>query len=282
MKQISQALQEHLGGTLTTLAECVKITRQDNVVIAFTTHDADLVIGGVTYKADGSYVRGALDETDSLKETSYDISGILDSQWLSESDIQAGLYDHAQIEVSVVNWAGLDQGCVTIRSGWLGEVARTGGKYTAALRGLHDLLERRVGDTYTPECRYDLGDERCRLNIQALTREGAVTQTLDSANFIDATRSEADGYFNYGKIVWTSGANQGLAIEARAWSQPAKQFTLWMPMPNQIAAGDRYTVCAGCDKRFSTCKAKFNNAANFGGFPHLPGLDKILQYPDSK
>ena len=33
-----------------------------------------------------------------------------------------------------------------------------------------------------------------------------------------------------------------------------------------------------CDKRFATCKAKFANALNFRGFPHLPGNDAAYGY----
>src|SRR5690606_41380149 len=35
-----------------------------------------------------------------------------------------------------------------------------------------------------------------------------------------------------------------------------------MPMP---AMGDAFSIVAGCDKLFATCKAKFGNAENFRG-----------------
>ena len=34
-----------------------------------------------------------------------------------------------------------------------------------------------------------------------------------------------------------------------------------------------------CDKRFSTCCETFNNAANFQGFPRMPGPDAVLAGP---
>ena len=37
-------------------------------------------------------------------------------------------------------------------------------------------------------------------------------------------------------------------------------------------------MTAGCDKSFATCKAKFDNAVNFRGFPHLPGNDAGYNY----
>jgi uncharacterized phage protein (TIGR02218 family) len=42
--------------------------------------------------------------------------------------------------------------------------------------------------------------------------------------------------------------------------------------------GDGFTVTAGCDKRFDTCSIRFANAANFRGFPHIPGNDVVIRY----
>ena len=47
-----------------------------------------------------------------------------------------------------------------------------------------------------------------------------------------------------------------------------------------IATGDAFTVTAGCDKRFATCRARFANAENFRGFPHIPGNDFVIALPD--
>jgi uncharacterized phage protein (TIGR02218 family) len=46
----------------------------------------------------------------------------------------------------------------------------------------------------------------------------------------------------------------------------------------QIGPGDGFTIVAGCDHSFATCKAKFANALNFRGFPHLPGNDVAYAY----
>ena len=53
---------------------------------------------------------------------------------------------------------------------------------------------------------------------------------------------------------------------------------LWQAMPQPIAAGDTFTVTAGCDKRFATCRDRFANGVNFRGFPHIPGNDFVTSY----
>lgn len=279
MKPISTALQSHLDGELTTLAYLVKITRTDGVVKGFTTHDQNISIGGVTFKADGAMTSSALQTSSTLAADNMEITGILNSDEVADADIAAGLYDHARVDVSVCNWADTSQGTLQLRRGWMGQIARAGLHYTAELRGLHDLLQRPIGAYYTPECRFDLGDSNCAVNITALTVTGSVTSLMDKANFIDTSRSEASGIFNYGKLMWTSGNNNGAAMEVKNWDADSQIFTLWLPMPTAIEIGDTYSVYPGCDKRFATCRNTFSNAANFGGFPYVPGIGNILKYP---
>ena len=45
-----------------------------------------------------------------------------------------------------------------------------------------------------------------------------------------------------------------------------------------VEVGNTFDIFAGCDKRFETCQAKFANAVNFRGFPHIPGQDTIIRY----
>jgi len=280
MKTISPALQAHLDGELTTLADIVKITRADGIVKAFTTHDANIEVDGIIYKADGAFSSAAMKSgTDGGGESVLAVEGILDSAEIGEDDIKAGLYDGARVEFAVVNWADPSQGKIVMRRGWLGEVTLAGGKYIAELRGMRDLLQRRIGGAYTPECRYDLGGAGCGVDIESLKVSGSVTGTIDNSAFVDYMRGETDGYFNYGKIVWTSGANAGAAMEIKRWDALNQTFYLWLPMSKAIAVGNSYEALPGCDKRFSTCKGKYSNGVNFGGFPHLPGVDRILQYP---
>ena len=54
---------------------------------------------------------------------------------------------------------------------------------------------------------------------------------------------------------------------------------LWQAPPEAIAAGDMFTVTAGCDKRFATCRDRFANGVNFRGFPTIPGNDFVIGYP---
>jgi len=281
MKTLGSLLQAHLDGETTTMARLVKITRQDGTVLGLSNHDRDLTVDGVSYRAREGMTPAVLTQISTLKTNDFEIEGVLDSASLLEEDLRAGLYDNAKIEVFLMNWAAPEQGAVKLRQGWLGEVKWVGGRFEASLRGMADLLQRRVGDIYTPECRHDFGDSKCCIALAALTVSGSVAQTLDATSFLDNSRGEETGYFDGGMLTWTSGANAGQSVEIKSWDMNTMTLTLWLPMERGIALGDTYQATPGCGKSFATCRDRFSNAVNFGGFPHLPGLAKILAYPDS-
>ena len=107
-----------------------------------------------------------------------------------------------------------------------------------------------------------------------------MTAASDLYGFTDTTRTEIDGHWDGGLITWTSGANAGRKMDVRTFA--AGVFTLFLPMPSEIATGDGYSIQLGCDKTFSTCCARFSNGVNFRGEPHVPGTDAVLDYPDGK
>jgi hypothetical protein len=91
--------------------------------------------------------------------------------------------------------------------------------------------------------------------------------------FINYTYSLA--YFAYGTITFTSGQNKGFKTEIKTSSVGSLTFAL--PLPYKPAPGDTYTVVAGCDRQFGTCKARFNNVVNFRGEHLLPGTDNLVR-----
>jgi uncharacterized phage protein (TIGR02218 family) len=68
----------------------------------------------------------------------------------------------------------------------------------------------------------------------------------------------------------------------RSWDAATGMLSLFLPALYPIQAGDTCTIRPGCDKSFGTCQAKFDNVANFRGFPHVPGTDQVLSYPDEQ
>ncbi len=275
MKTISPELALHLEGEVTTLATCWKLTRRDETVMGFTEHDKALIIEGVTYEAASGFTRSAINTQADLSADNLDLEGMLSSTSITEPDIMAGLYDFAEIEIFMVNYADLSQGKLKLRRGWLGEVSLNRQKFVAEVRGLMQALSQQIGALYSPACRANLGDARCKVNMAGFTVTGTVTAVTDNQNFKDSAREEEAGYFNFGNITFTSGNNAGLSMEVKTYSPGIIELVFAMPYSVQV--GDAYTMQAGCDKTLGTCKGRFNNVLNFRGEPHVPGTDAMLQ-----
>src|SRR5205085_9990681 len=90
-----------------------------------------------------------------------------------------------------------------------------------------------------------------------------------------------DGAFTAGRFAFTAGANAGFAVEVKTHrvALDGVLIELWQAPPEPISAGDTFTVTAGCDKRFATCRDRFENSVNFRGFPKIPGNDFVISYP---
>jgi uncharacterized phage protein (TIGR02218 family) len=212
-----------------------------------------------------------------------DISGALADDELTEADLAAGRYDAAAIEVFIVDWSEPALN-VLLMKGALGEVRREGAAFTAELRSLTHRLAEDSGRLYTATCNADLGDARCTIDLtDAAFRGSGTVATLDGAAIFHASGlgDFDDGWFTAGKISFTAGANDGLAVEVKTHRVDAGgvSIELWQQMPEPIAAGDTFVVTAGCDKRFATCRDRFDNTVNFRGFPHIPGNDFVISIP---
>ena len=281
MRPIPPGLAAHLEGGATTLCHCWKLTRRDAAVFGFTDHDRDLVFAGVTFAA-----RTGLEAAEAASELGFavgggEVSGALVSAGITEDDLAAGLYDNASVETWLVNWVSPDERLL-LDVASIGEIRRADGAFVAEVRGPMHRLDEERGRLYTATCSAESGDPKCCVNLPGFSAAGVVTGT-DGALGVrtNSLGGYADGWFTGGKLTWTGGANAGLAVEVKAHRAVggAAELDLWQRAARPIAPGDAFSVTAGCDRRFATCRDKFNNAQNFRGFPHMPGNDFVIRMP---
>jgi uncharacterized phage protein (TIGR02218 family) len=176
-------------------------------------------------------------------------------------------------------------GSLRMRRGWFGEVILTqSGAFRTELRGMTQALQQRIGEVYSPKCRADLGDHRCKVDLELWTRGGTVTSATDRAVFFAMVDGAAtpDGWFNGGALTWVTRANAGKTIEVKAWTAATGRIELFIAVGYAIAVGDTFTVHPGCDKRIVTCATRYGNGVNFRGEPYVPGIDALARYPDAR
>jgi uncharacterized phage protein (TIGR02218 family) len=284
MKTITPALKTHLAQEVTTKANCWQLVRRDGQSFFFTDHDQDLEISGNTYLSAIGYQQTALSANSTLAVDNLEVSGILDSDTLIADDLRSGLFDFAEIFLFTVNWADLSQGIMRLRRGTLGEISTTpSGIFQGELRGMVQRLVAKVGDVYTPECRADLGDSKCKVDLASFTVSAVVTAVTDTQNFLlDLTEGRAvDGWFAFGGLTWESGENNGRSMEIKTYTLSGNAIELYLPMPRPVVIGDSCRLFAGCDKRHDTCRDKFDNIINRRAEDFIPGYDAIIQTPNA-
>jgi uncharacterized phage protein (TIGR02218 family) len=282
LKPWTQALKDHYTQTTTSLATFWRVTRRDGQVFGWVDHDQDLVIDGLTYYAAAGLLATATQTTSTLAPGTLDVSTFLTSS--DEQAIEAGLWDEAAVLIFEARWDVLPtvvdaQGCNILLAGTLGTLERQTGRVRTSLHGQLEALDVHVGRVFAPTCPWRLGDSRCTVDLGPHTRTGSITALGPSPLFqlFDANQGAPDGFFDEGVITFTSGPNQGHQMDIRHWESTL--FYFHRPLPFVCNVGDTYSAVRGDDKRFETCVGTFNNARFFGGFPHLPGIDRVLENP---
>ncbi|WP_310620728.1 DUF2163 domain-containing protein [Flexibacterium corallicola] len=285
MDQIPDALASHLAGDVLTLAHCWLFTRSDGQALGFTDHDCVLVIGSQTYAPAFGLEGTAVQHDAALSVGTQDVRGILSSQSLHEADLQAGLWDGAQVEVYLVNWQAPDVQHVLIRRASIGEVCRQGEVFTCELRSLTHLFGEEKGRVFSKTCSADLGDGVCTVNLEdpRFCAEGTLSAVESSgALVVSLAKDFSKDWFSGGLVEIISGEQAGYKLQVSAHTSGGDglhRFHLWSSR-TPLQAGVLVKVFTGCDKSFGTCSGKFDNAVNFQGFPHMPGNDFALFGPE--
>ncbi|MBB96440.1 MAG: hypothetical protein CML68_17825 [Rhodobacteraceae bacterium] len=285
MTGMDTAFRAHVESGLTTLARCWALTRKDGVTFGFTDHDCGLAFEGIAFKADTGLSARALQQSTGLSVDNTEALGALTDAAVAEADIEAGRFDDAELRAWLVNWADPSVRWLQFR-GSIGEMRRTGGAFTAELRGLTAALNRPLGRVYQKPCTAVLGDGACGFDTTtpgyATDRDVVDVQDARFFRWENLDGFDAD-WFTRGRLEVLTGQAAGLwaSIKRDVTEDDARLIETWEPLRAPVLVGDQVRLIAGCDKRFETCRLKFNNLLNFQGFPDIPGEDWVMAVPRS-
>ncbi|MFW8566144.1 DUF2163 domain-containing protein [Orrella sp. 11846] len=278
MKPTTVALQNHINQPVSTLATCWRLARTDGLIYRWTDHDDVLVVDGETYLSaeHGGFDRSAVETRLGLGPSDLELVGFLGED-IKREDLEVGRFDHATIEVFIVNWQEPGMGRIDLRYGTLGQaVIADQHTYKIEIRSLQAAYAQTIGEIYSPECRANFGDARCKLHLPDYTSVGQVLAAYDRRHF--ATDAQALSraplaMYDFGIVRFTSGVNAGVTAEIKSFGSGAIQLKFALPFIPEV--GDEVEMSAGCDQRLTTCKA-YGNVINFRGEPHVPGSSRIF------
>lgn len=271
---------DRLASEHTTLALCWRIVRSDGVALGFTTHDVPIDHDGLRHAPAPGMIPSAIAQSGGLDAETMDIGGALAADAMTANDLASGRYDDAAVTVFMIDWRVPDAGTLLLARGTLGSIEcrsdSAGGSYTAELLGPTSGLDAITVETCSPDCRAELGDRRCRVDLAPLTllARAAQSPTRDTvvvSGVVDPQR------FANGRLRPLGGANAG--IDRRICALDGNRLILFEALPFALADDTRIELREGCDKRLATCGDRFANAINFRGEPHVPGTDMLTRFP---
>jgi uncharacterized phage protein (TIGR02218 family) len=288
MKALSAAFLAMLEDSASLVeADLYTITLLSGTVLYYTSAQQNIVYNGNTYLAayqDSApgFHRGTwrcsrgLDADDLEVDILFDASTRILGQ-TPAAFANAGGFDGATLKLDnalAPDWSNpVVNGVVNCFTGIIGEVKADASKVALTVNSMLFFLNASFPRNYfVPQCNHALFDGGCGLSKAAFAVNGSVTSAGGAPSVIGFSTSltAADQWFALGYLVWTSGANAGVISNVKLYYNANGQTSLIYPLSITPSVGDAFTIYPGCDKLQSTCTTKFNNLANFRGFPFVP------------
>lgn len=286
-RTLTGGMTGHLAGRSHTRCNMLLIDLRDGTSIGITDHNRDLAFdlgdGEVTYSAKTGILSSDVSLQTGLEADNYEVTGPI-GETISQEQLLGGRLDRARVRLFQVNWRDLSAGSIKLMAGNVTDARAEGGRFILEIRNDFDRYNQTVGNIITNHCNADYGDARCGATPETITF--TVTTVTDAMVFGGTyTGDYADGYFDVGTVTALTGELVGTKpVEIFRWDQAAAgaaQITLFQPMVEAPAVGDTFTVKRGCPRVLSACKVRgaggSSNAANFRGYPFLPGSDQVLR-----
>lgn len=282
MRSASSALVSLLNGLRmqtdapVLMADCFTFTLLSGLILTYTNADVPIALNGYSYLANSVLVDGlhykcsiGLD-VDQQKITiaanpTDTVEGVPFLQAL-----QNGVFDGCEIQrerVFLSSWTAPPIGSVILFKGRFGTIDNVG-RTSAEVTVNSDLVLLDINmprNLYAPACVHVLYDSGCGLVKNAFGASGTVGS---GSNNVTINWSGSWSVYAQGTLTFTSGVNAGKSVTVKQGTSSA--LTLAYPLMNVPSPGDSFTAYQGCDHTMATCQSKFNNLANFRGFPFIP------------
>lgn len=140
-------------------------------------------------------------------------------------------------------------------------------EFWVQLQPISVQFNRIFTEKYSPTCRTEFGDKRCKADKEAFSKVFDISEI--QGNIIILKEAIDDDYYTYGEALLSSGTNN---FHARIKKQTSNRIELDLAPTLAVQQCLQVTLVAGCDKKFTTCCNKFGNAINFRGEPFISEL----------
>lgn len=291
MKPASSALRSLLASRQFFAADLYTFTLSSGGALRYCGGDRDIAAGGNLFTSQGPRI----DRKDNKAKCHWRIGVAVDTL-VFEAMPQPGdlvngqpflaacvdgAFDGAELQLErafMASYGDASAGTVILFAGRVAEIDVGRAIATFTINSHLELLNLQLPrNLWQPGCVNSLGDASCGVDLASFAVAG-VAAAGSSASAVAASLAQATGYFDQGKIAFSSGANAGLARSVKSWIAGSPgSIALLAPFPSAPAAGDAFTIYPGCDKTLGPngC-TKFSNTARFKGYPYVPSPETAV------
>jgi len=148
---------------------------------------------------------------------------------------------------------------------------------TAEFRDIFFLLKKNVPrDIYGESCNLVFGSPTCTVDLSTIKVTGAAQAGSTAGAIIDTGRTEADDFFERGKLIMTTGTYAGVQATVKSYKNEFAGPTIGLmpPLPGAPGVGDQYELWPSCQKVYNGCLT-YANTDNFYGFQYVPRREQL-------
>lgn len=270
--------------------------------LGFTSNTRDMTLlghPGITFKTTPA-ITPTVAESALGEATNMEMTGLYTADSFDQTEVLAGKYNFAEIEIFCVSWQNVNLGELLVFRGNLGEMKDYQTYFTAEARGLTSRLSNDVNMVTSRFCRViEFGDAQCGkslagtvtidgdtfdLQYTAVPLVGSISQSIleFDTTVLPATALDTSALFSNGKIECTSGDNDGISREIANVVHifPGSRVQLKRPFPLPLTNGDKFTMTAGCNHTIEDCM-KYGNIVNRRAEDWIPGLEAANRINDA-
>lgn len=291
MKPASTALQTLLASRQFYAADLFTFALVGGGILRLTSGDRDITANGHLFTSQGPRIDRQGNKAKchwkigvDVDTLTFDVLPQPSDQVNGQSFLAAcvqGIFDGAELTLErafMATYGDTSVGTVILFAGRVAEIDIGRGIANFQVASHLELLNIQLPrNLWQPGCVNSLGDTSCGVNLASFAVSGSAAAG-SSTHIVNASLAQPSGYFDQGKISFTTGANIGLWRSVKSWDQGAPgAIALLAPFPRAPQAGDAFAIYPGCDKTLGAngC-AKFANTARFRGFPYVPSPDTAV------
>lgn len=285
MKPTNSTLNAVLASPEFIQVDAYTFTLQDGTVLRYCSGDTDIFYNGDTYSGGGEY--GAIfnngKKTALHWKTGLEVDTLIFDVAPRDALIEGisffnaihqGFFDGADLRLGrfyMSTYGNTSAGLLTVFAGRVGSIDVGRIKATFTINAYTELFNMQLPrNLFQASCLNTLYDTACTLNQASFVVNGTVSSS-STVSAINCGLSQGTGYFNQGKMKFTSGVNSGDWRTVKTYSNGSPSvIALYQPVGVAPSNGDTFIIYPGCDKTQSTCTNKFSNLANFRGQPYIP------------